>query len=145
MNGRGPLINWESALLLHLLLAADPSQAIVGTGLQLDIPAAMKPQVVLQESGYVVFGASGNCPVGVEVYTEQAKDRPKDLNAFGRLLETDHTKPFTLVEPLERGRMEKRDVLRAAPRSSKGTLQRQVAFFIGSTGARPSKRRFRSR
>ena len=29
--------------------------------------------------------------------------------------------------------MEKRDVLRAATRSSKGTLQRQVAFFIGSS------------
>ncbi len=121
-------MNW----LLAVLAAA---KVVVSVGaVTVETPKSMRSKVATDETGYVDvnIGEAGtdDCMVGVEVYSEAASDRPKDVNALVTALDTDHTKPFEVIERAHQVKAGGKDVVRGVTKSGKGRLQRQTAFFV---------------
>ncbi len=121
--------------VLLLVLAAAATNPVTVGAVVVDVPKSMATKVVADESGSVdvVVGEAGKdtCMIGVEVYSEAAADRPKDLAALATAVDEDHTAPFEVVERAHKVKLATKDVIRGATKSGKsGRLQRQAAFFV---------------
>ena len=121
-------LNW------FLVVLAAANVAVPVGAVMVDAPKSMASKVATDETGYVdvIIGEAGkdDCMVGVEVYSEAASDHPKDLDALATALDTDHTKPFEVLERAHKVKAGGKDVVRGVTKAGKGRLQRQTAFFV---------------